>query len=233
MSQTVMTFTLVVGRVIVPHDRDSPENYLGRRQMHRNPCPRRRFFPQVHWILIGFAFLATAALAGIDPELDPKTGLKRWIWHEQGVSIQLAQRLPDQTRGFFLARGFSADQVDRIATACVMQTIFRNDGDRPVSYDLDDWRVVHAGQERPLNTREYWDRQWRHAEVSQAARIALRWSLLPTRQQFQPGDYNWGMSSYGLPPGSRFDIQIVVNIGGHRVEHRLRDIECAQDRTGK
>ena len=69
--------------------------------------------------------------------------------------------------------------------------------------------------------------------MSQAARIALRWSLLPTRQQFQPGDYNWGMSSYGLPPGSHFDIQIVVNIGGHRVEHRLHDIECAQDRTGK
>jgi len=185
------------------------------------------------FLLLGWLSLAAVAGAGVSQGVDPQTGLKNWTWRGEGVSVKIVQRLPDQTRGFFLGRGFSAVAADRIATTCIMQTIFRNDGVRPVTYDLNDWRVIHRDVESGLLTREYWDRQWTSGGPSRAARIALRWSLLPSRQTFQPGDYNWGMSSYALPPGSRFDLHIVVDVGGRRIEQDIPSIECAIDRTEK
>ncbi|BAN69315.1 hypothetical protein [endosymbiont of unidentified scaly snail isolate Monju] len=180
------------------------------------------------WLLPALFFPALV-LAATETGSDPQSGLRFWEWSQDGVSVRLVQRLPDQTRGFFLARGFRATEADRIARACVFQTIFRNDGARPVDFDLRDWRVLHQGRSSRLRVREDWDALWPADTVSKAARIALRWSLLPTRQHFEPGDYNWGMSAYGLAPGSRFDLRLVMHIGGQPVEALLPGIECPRD----
>jgi len=67
---------------------------------------------------------------------DSETGLASWTWRDRGVSLQLRQLLPDQTRAFFLGRGFQAGEADRVGRACVFQTIFRNDGGKPVAFPL-------------------------------------------------------------------------------------------------
>ena len=172
------------------------------------------------------------ALAAVERTIDAETGLRAWAWREAGVSLQLVQRLPDQTRGFFLARGFSAEAVERIANACVFQTIFRNESDQPLDYSLDDWRVVQPGVRTDLVTRERWDAAWQAGEASEASRIALRWALLPTRQRFEPGDYNWGMTAFGLAPGMTFELELVVRHGDDQVVRTVDGIECAPDREG-
>jgi hypothetical protein len=95
---------------------------------------------------------------------------------------------------------------------------------------LDDWRILHRGDSGKLMTRERWDAVWQEDEASQAARIALRWSLLPTRQRFEPGDYNWGMTAFGLPSGSAFDLEMVLHLGGEKVTRTIDGIVCAPDR---
>jgi len=161
---------------------------------------------------------------------DPDTGLAFWTWSHQGVTLQLVQRLPDQTRAFFLGRGFPSAAADRIGRACVFQTIFRNDGTRPVDYDLDDWSIHSGGGGLPLRTRETWDRVWTVEGTGQAARIAFRWALLPTQQHFEPGDYNWGMTSFGLPPGEHFNLSLRIRIDGEPVAGEIPALVCAPDR---
>lgn len=183
--------------------------------------------PALLWaipLLLGMS--ASAVESGVDTE----TGLRSWEWREAGVSLRLVQRLPDQTRAFFQARGFSSAAADRIANACIFQTIFRNESEQPLSYLLDDWRILHRGVSGKLMTRERWDAVWQEGEASQAARIALRWSLLPTRQRFEPGDYNWGMTGFGLPSGSAFDLEMVLRLGGEKVTRTIDGIVCAPDR---
>ena len=170
------------------------------------------------------------AAASVERGVDAETGLRSWVWREDGVVLHLVQRLPDQTRAFFQARGFTGAASDRIADACIFQTIFRNESEQPLSYSLDDWRVLHADERGNMMTRERWDAAWREGEASEAARIALRWALLPTRQRFEPGDYNWGMSGFGLPPGAVFDLELVVRLGGERMTRTVDGIECAPDR---
>jgi len=161
----------------------------------------------------------------------PDTGLRYWEWQGDGVLFRLTQRLPDQTRAFFLARGFDPDSADLIATRCVFQSMFKNTAEAgSVTIDLDDWRILVSGdKERALMTRETWTRQWQTRKPPQSARIAFEWSLLPTRQVYGPGDYNWGMTSYGLPPRQRFDLVFSWTRDGKVFTARLKDIECTPD----
>jgi len=167
--------------------------------------------------------------AGVDTGMDAEAQLPFWQWSEQGVSIRLVQRLPDQTRAFFIGRGFSREAADAIGTGCVFQTIFRNDGQYPVDYDLSEWRIRHSGETAALSLKEQWDEQWQALGLSRPARIAFKWSFLPNQQHFEPGDYNWGMTSYGLAPGAHFDLDLVVRINGKKSSVRIPNIECPPD----
>ena len=181
-------------------------------------------------LVLGSSLLASPISAELERGRDPDTGLLSWTWRHRGVSVQLVQRLPDQTRAFFLARGFNAEAADLIARACVFQTIFRNDGERPVTYDLGEWTVHHQGEELGLRTREVWDREWQAQGIDQPARIAFRWSLLPTVQRFEPGDYNWGMTSFGMAPGERFDLSLRTVVDGQAIVDTISAVICAPDR---
>lgn len=161
-----------------------------------------------------------------------ETGLRYWEWDSQGVLFRLTQRLPDQTRAFFLARGFDAGSADLVATQCVFQSMFRNTGSKgsgAVDIDLDDWTVETNRTQSELMTRQKWEAKLRSFGLQPAALIAFTWSLLPTRQSYQPDDYNWGMTSYGLTPGTKFDLRFTWFHNGQLREGRLEGIECPDD----
>jgi len=180
-------------------------------------------------VMAGAAMSQTEISTGIDADAD----LPYWEIRKPGMSLRLVQRLPDQTRAFFLARGFARADVDLIAQSCVFQTIFKNTSQAAqpsaLEYNLRDWRVRVAGAARGLKTREDWAEEWAPRGIPQPARIAFEWALLPTRQIYNPGDYNWGMSVFNLPPDSRFDLEVVWQQYGARHTEVLKDVHCAAD----
>ncbi len=181
-------------------------------------------------VLLSASLLPGWASAEVITGKDAQTGLRTWEWKQAGISVQLVQRLPDQTRAFFQGRGFSSADADIIGRACVFQTIFRNDGKQHLTYDLNDWRITYQGRDLPLLTKERWNERWESGAVSKAARIAFRWSFLPTHQTFEPGDYNWGMTSFGLPPGESFDLALVLTADGKIITGRIPGIVCTEDK---
>lgn len=172
---------------------------------------------------------AASVSHGIDAEAD----LPYWEVSSPGMTLRLVQRVPDQTRAFFMARGFSAEAVEPVARSCVFQTIFRNTSQpvepSPVEYNLRDWTVITDRGRLGLKTREDWKRVWEQSEVSGPARIAFEWALFPTHQVYQPGDYNWGMSIFDLVPGSELDLKVVWHQYGERHEAIIPDMRCAAD----
>ena len=159
-------------------------------------------------------------------------GLRVWRWEGHGVLLELTQRLPDQTRGYFEARGFAPTLADEIAHSCFFQSVFQNTvrpGGGSVEFDLGEWRAIHNGGHTRMRLREHWERLWSQRPVSAAARIAFEWSLMPTRQQYAPGEYNWGMTVYGLPAGTVFNLEFSWYRDGRRFVHTLDAIECAPD----
>lgn len=181
----------------------------------------------------GLLCLLPHAQAEVVTGIDAEAGLPFWELHAPDMTLRLVQRLPDQTRAFFMARGFARDDIELVADNCVFQTVFRNvaEGDdaSPLEYTLEDWIVTSTGNERRMQTREHWAEEWARRGVARQARIAFEWALYPTRQIYNPGDYNWGMSVFGLKPGSRFDLAVVWRQGGERRSARIEDLQCAPD----
>ncbi len=179
-------------------------------------------------VLIPAAILGEPVKQGVIPE----TGLRYWEWQGHGALFRLTQRLPDQTRAFFLARGFAPDDADFLARNCVFQTLFKNidsAAGATLTYNLDAWQVHALGTTRDMLTRERWSGIWEARGLAQAARIAFEWSLLPTRQRYQPADYNWGMTTFGLEPGTRFDLDFFWERGGNLYSGRFEGVECPAD----
>ena len=176
---------------------------------------------------------STVVNAKVTTGTDESTQLPYWEIQQGMINLRLIQRLPDQTRGYFEARGFSKTDSELIAQSCVFQTVFKNSAGKTsndvVEYDIREWVIKYKGEQSQLITREDWQKKWENRNVTQSARIAFQWSLIPTRQQYQPQDYNWGMTLYDLKPGSKFDLEIHWKENGKSKSTTVKNIKCAQD----
>jgi hypothetical protein len=210
----------------------SPRRHPGNRMLHpqlavslmtiRNLC-----------VLLLLLLAGTPLAAEIARSADEETGLRKWHLAEGKLEVELVQRLPDQTRGFFMARGFSPAIADEIAVSCIFQTIIRNTGTQAdavaVSVDLAQWRVIRADGEQGVRLKEPWMASWPENSVGEASRLAFQWALFPTQQEFLADDYNWGMTAFGLPPGAVFDLDLVWQEDGTMHTTRIAALECAPD----
>ena len=184
------------------------------------------------WLLLLFS---DPSLAVVETDINTDTQLKNWKLTDGALSLELIQRPPDQTRAFFQARGFPKTIANDIGTQCVFQAIGKNTATKiqghSVSYDLHDWRLVVDGNDRGIKLKQKWDSEWTDNDISMAARVAFRWATFPTQQSFETGgDYNWGMITFGLPPGSVFDLQLVWEQDKRVKTQWIRQIECPADR---
>lgn len=162
-----------------------------------------------------------------------KGAVKSYRWIDtapSGVRFTLVQRIPDQTRSFYIDKGFSLKAANKYASACVMQTIFNNNtSDKTVTFNLANWRVIHDGTSKPIKLRKEWLSDWKKLKVPMSAQIAFRWSQFPTYQKHSPGDWFQGMIAVGLKPGSKFDLKIVWTEDGVVHTGIMKNIQCAKD----
>lgn len=184
-------------------------------------------------ILLSLVALSNDVQAELLTGTDEVAQLPFWEWRTETISVRLVQRLPDQSRAYFTARGFSKEHAETIAQSCVFQTIFKNTAkggsEHLIQYDLSKWKIIANRQNYKLKMREQWMQQWDKVGVSTKAKVAFKWSLLPTQQIYKAQDYNWGMTLYGLPPASRFDLLMVWEENGAEKSVIIKNLECAPD----
>ena len=61
-------------------------------------CNEMKYFLVLMWLAVMIPGRVSAAIIVGE---EAQTGLRTWEWREAGVSVQLVQRLPDQTQAFF------------------------------------------------------------------------------------------------------------------------------------
>jgi hypothetical protein len=210
----------------------SPRRHPGNRMLHPQLAVSLMTIRKL-CVLLLLLLAGTPLAAEIARSADEETGLRKWHLAEGKLEVELVQRLPDQTRGFFMARGFSPAIADEIAVSCIFQTIIRNTGTQAdavaVSVDLAQWRVIRADGEQGVRLKEPWMASWPENSVGEASRLAFQWALFPTQQEFLADDYNWGMTAFGLPPGAVFDLDLVWQEDGTMHTTRIATLECAPD----
>ena len=164
---------------------------------------------------------------------DELAHLPYWELRKESVTFRLVQRLPDQTRAYFSGRGFSKKDAEYIASYCFFQTIFTNsassESQRLIEYDASKWQVINNGNKQSLVLREDWSSIWKQRKAKKSQRIAFEWSLLPSRQQYLPADYNWGMTVFKLPHGTSFDLNLFWTLDGIQQNAKIKNLQCAKD----
>jgi len=164
---------------------------------------------------------------------DEQSFLPYWQFEGRGINLRLVQRLPDQTRGLYQRLGFTEAQAEQAALGCAFQTVFRNTSQEaepsPLRYDLREWKVMVDGKTHGLKVREDWEQDWAGQGVGEAARRNFEWGLVPTEMQYEPGDYNWGISFYRLGPGDTFDLEVIWHQYGKAYSYTIKGMQCAPD----
>ena len=162
-----------------------------------------------------------------------ENGLEKWHFIDGDIEIELVQRLPDQTRALFMNHAFSREVVEQLALSCMFQTIVRNTGKsgagQMIAIDLTQWRMQHAGKTGSILLKEPLLASWSDEDADAAAKLVIRWGMFPTQQEYLPGDYNWGLTAYGIPPGSTFDLAVTWQEGTVQHSGKIKDIVCAPD----
>jgi hypothetical protein len=176
---------------------------------------------------------AASVFAGVTHSVNEENGLRSWRFLERDIEIELVQRLPDQTRALFMNHAFSREVIEQLALSCMFQTIVRNTGasgsGRKLAIDLTGWRLHHEGKTRGLLMKEQLLDSWSEEDASAAARLVIQWGMFPTRQEYLPSDYNWGLTAFGIPPGSTFDVDVGWTEDGKSYTGVIRDVVCAPD----
>ena len=174
-----------------------------------------------------------SAVAEVTRSVNPDNGLQGWHFADGDIEIELIQRLPDQTRALFMNHEFSREVIEQLALSCMFQTIIRNTdrsgSGQVVSIDLTQWRMRHDGRVGGIQLKEPLLASWSDEEASPAAKLVVRWGMFPTQQDYMPGDYNWGLTAYGVPPGSGFDLRVSWREGDVERLGEILGIECAPD----
>lgn len=126
---------------------------------------------------------------------------------QSGVSLTANPLGAEQRTAFYLARGFSSENIQPYAQSCGFSFGLQNGGSRALVTQLADWRAVGAdGKTILLRLPETWETDWLAAAVSPAARIAFRWAQFQSTNTFEPGDWIMGMASFATPPVAPFRL---------------------------
>ncbi len=150
-----------------------------------------------------------------------------------GLRLEMQALAPDVVRAFFIGRGFSAAEALMIARrGCVFRSAIGNAagaaGAPEIAIDLRRWRIPGKDGGSTMRIREEWQKIWRERQIPEKARTAFYWALFPTEQNYGPMDYNWGMLTFGLAPGERFDLVLRWEYGDREQEMTLKGLQCAQ-----
>lgn len=183
--------------------------------------------------LLFFILFSHLSFAEVSQSIDPETRLIEWKLLDENLELKLIQRLPDQTRSFFEARGFSKTITNNIANSCVFQSITRNTSKnktQTIHISLNNWLIKINNKTQPIKLKEMWEKEWQQQHVSTASRLAFRWATFPSKQSFEPsGDYNWGMISFGPKPGKVFDLYIEWKSNNKIKSTWIKNISCPKN----
>ena len=192
-------------------------------------CLRKRL-PGLLFFLLSIPLLCTAE---VQRSANEENGLEKWHFIDSDIEIELVQRLPDQTRALFMNHAFSREVIEQLALSCMFQTIVRNTGKsgagQMIAIDLTQWRMQNAGKTGSILLKEPLLASWSDEDADAAAKLVIRWGMFPTQQEYLPGDYNWGLTAYGIPPGSTFDLAVTWQEGTVQHSGKIKDIVCAPD----
>jgi len=155
-----------------------------------------------------------------------------WTYDDADLSLKLRARSPDQITAFYTARKFPKAMIDLLRGLCFITTRVGNNSDDILWLDLKRWHFSSADGAIERRDRAWLARQLDTIEAPAAARSTLRWTLLPERLGYRPGESEGGNLLLPRIDGPfRLDATFARGADGSGGETQLHieGLRCAQD----
>lgn len=154
------------------------------------------------------------------------------VWDSGKLTVTLSPRTPQQMSAFYEARGFGREMIEALAKECFITVLIRNKSDDILWLDLDRWTFNNADGPVARRDRAHWRERWTALQIPMAHQSTFRWTLLPERLDFRPGEQEGGniiLPRLGMPVKitARFDAG--RDRSGKPVMVEFKQVECAED----
>ena len=146
-------------------------------------------------------------------------------------NLILVPRTPQQMAAFYEARGFPDAMIDLTRRYCFITVLLQNKTDDILWHELERWRFVTAdGTAIARRSRDWWQAQWEAMRAPLPSRSTFRWTLLPQRLDFRPGEREGGNITL-VRTGEPFRLSARFATGtdrsGEEIVLRLEGLRCA------
>ncbi len=153
---------------------------------------------------------------------DNDSGLFSWKVKHQGFQLELTQLLPDYIRAIYRSHGFPSEAIEDIANDCIFGTIVRNNSDASLFYNLADWYAMASdGEKQKFKLKAQWLEEWKKLGIHTS------WTILPSEQTFDSGDWSQGFTTINLPRNEPFDLIYSWKLEGTKHLGTIKNMRCA------
>lgn len=143
-----------------------------------------------------------------------RTGSRRV--EQDGISLRVTPRTPEQISAFYAARGFPPGAVKRLARdACFLGVGIRNGRKEIVWLEPSRWRLEREGKRIRRLDRPYWDRVWEKIGLPRASQSTFGWTQLPESRDLMPGEGAGGNITI-TPTAGPFRLRARFALGARR-----------------
>ena len=111
---------------------------------------------------------------------------------QQGVTIELTPRSPNQMGSFYEARGFPADVRAVLSKQCFITIGIKNTSQKKLWFDLKNWHFSVDGKEITRLHRDVWRQRWIQMGLPVSKQSTFRWTLIPEQLDYLPGEEEGG-----------------------------------------
>ena len=155
-----------------------------------------------------------------------------YAYTDERLTVRLTPRTPQQMAAFYEARGFQPAMIDVVSAQCFITVLIKNTSADIVWLDLAQWTFHDADGRLERRHRDDWRRQWQVLDIPLAHQSTFRWTLLPERLDFRPGEHEGGniiLPRTGRPItiSARFDAG--TDRSGKPILVELNNVRCAED----
>lgn len=148
------------------------------------------------------------------------------------LTVRLSPRTPQQMAAFYEARGFSREMIDILNEHCFITVSINNKSDDILWLDLNQWGFEDINGAVIREDRAYWRKRWANMQIPLAHQSTFRWTLLPEKLDFRPGEHEGGniiLPRRGQPMTitARFDTD--EKRDGTPIHINFKNVQCAEN----
>ena len=148
------------------------------------------------------------------------------------LTVQLGPRTPQQIAAFYEARGFQADMIEVLRQQCYLTVFIHNKSEDILWLDLQQWEFSTADGPVTRLDRHHWRERWQAMDIPLAHQSTFRWTLLPERLDFLPGEREGGniiLPRLDQPMRIRARFEAGADRSGTPVQVEFDRVECADN----